>query len=129
VRFVTRVPEELPLVACPPRRLAQVLLNLVINACDAVEESPEGRGEVTLVASATAGTVTLEVADSGPGISPEVLPHLFEAFVTSKPVGKGTGLGLSLSREVVVASGGTMTGANRPEGGACFTVTLAVDPG
>ena len=66
----------------------------------------------------------LEVADSGPGIAADLLPHLFEPWVTTKPVGHGTGLGLGIVREVVKAHGGDIHAANRAGGGAVFTIDL-----
>jgi signal transduction histidine kinase len=66
------------------------------------------------------------VEDNGPGIPPEALPRLFEAFYTTKGPEKGTGLGLSISRELVERFGGTLSAENRPEGGACLRLELPV---
>ena len=66
--------------------------------------------------------IRVAVADTGPGLSPDVQRRLFTPFVTTKPT--GTGLGLSVAARVAREHGGTLTAANRPEGGACFTVTV-----
>ncbi len=115
--------ERLPHVTVAPGRLAQVLLNLVLNACDAVEEVPDPT--VWVEAERNGEVVTIAVRDNGPGIPASVASRLFEPFVTSKPAGKGTGLGLALSRELAVAAGGALVGQNL-ERGACFTLTLPV---
>lgn len=71
----------------------------------------------------------IDVADTGSGIPPEVLPRLFEPFYSLKAMGKGTGLGLVISRDLVEKQGGTLTAANRPEGGAVFTVRIPIATG
>jgi signal transduction histidine kinase len=98
--------------------LYHVVLNLVKNA---VEAMPSG-GRVMVAARGLPDAVVIEVADTGPGIPPEILPRLFEPFFTLKATGKGTGLGLVISKDLVEKQGGTVTAANRPEGGAVFTV-------
>ena len=105
--------------------LFQVVLNLVKNA---VEASPQG-GRVRVAARCESDALLIEVADSGPGIPPEVLPRLFEPFYSLKATGKGTGLGLVISKDLVEKQGGTITAANRPEGGAVFTVKIPLAPG
>jgi C4-dicarboxylate-specific signal transduction histidine kinase len=115
--------ERLPHVTVAPGRLAQVLLNLVLNACDAVDEVPQP--QVWVEGERRGDHVRIVVRDNGPGIPPSVAKRLFEPFVTSKPAGKGTGLGLALSRELVVAAGGTLVGENLARG-ACFTLTLPI---
>lgn len=99
-------------------QLSTVLLNLLINALDAMPHG--GRLEIRL--GAAEGEVRLAVRDSGAGIVPEMVGRLFTPFASSKPT--GTGLGLSISRRVIEDHGGRVTAANRPEGGACFTVIL-----
>jgi C4-dicarboxylate-specific signal transduction histidine kinase len=117
---------ELPRVRVGQRRLVQVLLNLLLNAADALETRPSGQPPPRIAVSVfrhEAG-VRVVVEDNGPGIPETVLPRLFEPFFTTKPPGKGTGLGLALCREYMARSGGTLTADNRPEGGARFTLTL-----
>jgi len=101
-------------------RLYHVVLNLVKNA---VEATPKG-GEVCVAVRAENDALVIEVADTGPGIPAEALPRLFEPFYSLKAIGKGTGLGLVISKDLVEKQGGTLTAANRPEGGAVFTVQI-----
>ncbi len=112
---------NLPTVLAHEGRLTQVLVNLLVNAIDAVEDV---KGCVKLRISAEPGHVRFSVQDNGPGIAPEVLPRLFNAFITTKELGKGTGMGLMLCHEYVTHSGGTLTAANNPSGGARFDVLL-----
>ncbi|MCY1083551.1 sensor histidine kinase [Archangium lansingense] len=125
-RLKVEIPAELPEVFATRRRLAQVLLNLLVNAGDALEEAKVQGGEVRVTGVAEEGRVTLLVEDNGPGFPPEVLPRLFESFFTTKGPEKGTGLGLSISRELVERFGGTLKAENRPEGGARLRLELPV---
>ncbi len=107
--------------------LEQVLVNLLMNACHAMEGLPAGqprRIAVALGASPPAGRVELVLRDTGGGIAPKVLARIFEPFVTTKGVDKGTGLGLSICHGLVKAMGGTIGARNEGEG-AVFTITLA----
>jgi two-component system sensor histidine kinase HupT/HoxJ len=126
-RIVWQPPAQPLLVRGSSGQLLQVLMNLIQNAVDAAGTRPKGRLEIAAEVSATA--VVLRLADNGPGIAPAALPHLFEPFFTTKPVGKGTGLGLSISYGIVERHGGRLTAADRPEGGALFTVELPVHGG
>jgi len=101
--------------------LSQVLINLVRNAAQAMN----GSGRLWLRAEVRDGKAALELRDSGPGVPADVLPKLFEPFFTTKPAGQGTGLGLAVSRHLLTAMGGGLEVRNHPEGGACFTITLA----
>ncbi|HEX8819702.1 MAG TPA: ATP-binding protein [Archangium sp.] len=117
-RLKVEIPEGLPEVYATRRRLAQVLLNLLVNAGDALEAAKVQGGEVKVTGATEEGRVVLLVEDNGPGFPPEVQSRLFEAFFTTKGPEKGTGLGLSISRELVERFGGTLKAENRPEGGA-----------
>jgi len=115
----------LPRVRLGQRHLVQVLLNLLVNAADAVEDAePARRAAIAVRARQVEGGVRLEVEDNGPGIPEEVLKRLFEPFFTTKPPGKGTGLGLALCREYVSRVDGSLHAENRPEGGARFVLWL-----
>ena len=104
-------------------RLEQVLVNLVANALDAMKRSEDGALSIRILPGPARTLVT--VADTGPGIGMDVLPHLFDPFTTTKPAGEGLGLGLSIAAAIVRDFGGTLTAANRAEGGAVFTLDLA----
>jgi C4-dicarboxylate-specific signal transduction histidine kinase len=122
---VTEVTPALTRVRVSQRHLVQVLVNLLLNAADALEMAePRRPARVVVRAHPAPQGVRLEVEDNGPGIPDTVLPRLFEPFFTTKPPGKGTGLGLALCREYVARAGGTLTAENRPEGGARFTLHL-----
>ncbi len=102
-----------------PYRLRQVISNLVSNA---INQMPEG-GTLELTAGGDGERVRILVADTGPGIPPDRLEQVFERFVKSSD-SAGSGLGLSIARDLVEAHGGTISAANRPEGGAAFTIDL-----
>jgi signal transduction histidine kinase len=104
-----------------PDQFTSVLVNLCLNALDAMA----GGGRLILELHLLAEKCQLIVADTGPGISPVVASRLFTPFASTKPT--GTGLGLSICRRVVQDHGGTLTAENRPQGGACFTITLLLD--
>ena len=102
--------------------LGSVLVNLMRNAVDAMQQAP--RRTLRLAAQSQNGRVLLAVSDTGSGIPADILPRLFEPFVTSKPAGSGLGLGLLISAQLVRAMDGTLHASNPPEGGACFVIDL-----
>ncbi|WP_193176681.1 sensor histidine kinase [Oricola nitratireducens] len=106
-------------------QLHQIIVNLVQNAADVLEGDPNG--EIVISGEKTDGEVIIRVADNGPGIPPERIDKIFEPFFTTKPIGAGTGLGLYVSYNMAVKQGGDLTAANRPEGGAEFTVRVPAD--
>ena len=106
-------------VDADPGQLTTVLVNLFLNALDAMPGG--GRLEVRLQPGLD-GDVILTVADTGNGIAPQIVDCLFTPFASGKPT--GTGLGLSISRRIVEEHGGQIAAANRPDGGACFAITL-----
>lgn len=140
VRFSLQGPSEAVWIMGDGRRLQRVLINLIHNA---LKYSPAG-GTIMISLQAKGGqvsqgntvagpddcsTVTIQILDEGPGIAPEDLPHLFEMFFRKKDGQDyriGRGLGLHFCRLVVEAHGGQIEAANRPEGGAVFTVALPV---
>jgi two-component system sensor histidine kinase HydH len=99
--------------------LCTVFVNLFINSLDAMAKG--GRLQVT-VQTRPGGGAEIDIADSGSGIAPEILGRLFTPFASTKAT--GTGLGLSISRRIIEEHGGTITGGNRPEGGARFSIRL-----
>ncbi len=111
-----------------------VVVNLLLNARDAMDQNrPDQPRHLTVSAThnAGAGTVTLSVHDSGPGIKPVILDRIFEPFFTTKEVGKGTGLGLSICHGILRSFGGNILAFNAPEGGAVVSAVFrqAVDEG
>ncbi|HEX5475523.1 MAG TPA: ATP-binding protein [Vicinamibacterales bacterium] len=110
---------DLPAVEADAEELELALLNLVNNALDAM---PRG-GTLTVAARAEPPGVRIDVTDSGSGIPPDILPRIFDPWVTTKPVGHGTGLGLSITRDVVARHRGTIAAASAP-GQTTFTIVL-----
>ncbi len=128
VVFEAMIPPGLPALLVDALQLYQVLLNLCINAADAM---PTG-GTLTLEAAANQSSggaaVELRVTDSGTGIEPEVIDHIFEPFFTTKPPGRGTGIGLPTVKRIVEAHGGTIHVATEPGRGSTFTVAFPAEP-
>jgi C4-dicarboxylate-specific signal transduction histidine kinase len=123
----TELAESLPLVRGDRVELQQVVLNLVLNAAEAMSELAEGPRELEIVTSRTGSDhVLVAVGDTGPGLAPAVEEKLFKAFHTTKP--NGMGLGLSICRSIVESRGGQMSArANAPRG-AVFEFTLPAHP-
>lgn len=115
---------KLPRIAGDALLLQQALLNIVLNAEQAMKPVNGARTlEVTTRATADEG-IEIIIADSGPGIAPQALPRLFEPFFTTKDVGEGTGLGLAIAYGIVQEHGGRLDARNRTDGGAIFTIAL-----
>lgn len=111
---------ELPLIACAPSQINQVLLNLLTNAAQAMERF----GRILLKSWADERQVFLSVQDNGKGMPAEVLGRIFDPFFTTKPVGQGTGLGLSISYKIIQQHGGTIRVASEPGRGTRFLISL-----
>lgn len=122
IEIVVDVPSVLSRVTGAQHRLTQVMLNLLLNAADAMK----GNGRIRIEARALSDSefVELLVTDTGPGFSPEIKDRLFEPFATTKPVGAGTGLGLAVSHTLIEGMGGTIAADNPVEGGARLTIRL-----
>lgn len=120
IELRVRLDPELPTVVAHPDAIQQVLANLVANAIDAM---PEG-GTLTLRTLAGGETVNVEVEDTGAGISPDDLPHIFEAFYTTKPEVRGIGLGLFVSDGIVRGHRGRLSVDSEPGRGSRFTMQL-----
>ncbi len=117
------------LVEADRGRVRQILNNLIVNGAEAVENTPNGRVVATtrLETVGSADYVTIIVTDNGPGFSRDVLGHLFDPYVTSKP--KGTGLGLAIVKKIVEEHGGRVEADNPPEGGGRVRVSLPMTDG
>ena len=124
--IVRDCPPPGPVALCDANRLEQVLVNLIGNALDAMDGQAAPRIELTC--ETLAGQARLTVRDHGPGLAEEALSHLFEPFFTTKAAGVGLGLGLTISADIVRNFGGTLGGANHPDGGAMFTLEIPLSP-
>jgi signal transduction histidine kinase len=124
VRTECAMPPEPVVLQADPGQVRQVLLNLLLNALDAVPA--DGTIWVRLDAPGT-GWLTLQVADTGPGLPADLGDQIFEPFVSTKET--GIGLGLSICQRLVEAHGGTIAAVNRSGGGAVFTVYLPLSVG
>ena len=127
IEVIRAYDDKLPRVQGDPVLLQQALLNIIINAEQAVSEAGGGRIEVRTRFEPTRDMIVATVRDTGAGIAPEVLPRIFEPFYTTKEVGKGTGLGLAIAYGIIQEHGGEIRAANPPDGGALFTVELPVE--
>src|SRR5881397_238475 len=124
IRTEKNLGSGMPDVVGDRHALQQVVLNLVTNAAYALAGNEAGRPRTIRISTWFDERVRLRVADTGPGIPEEVLPHLFTPFFTTKEPGQGTGLGLSITYSIVEAHGGQITVQQPAEGGAAFLVEL-----
>jgi PAS domain S-box-containing protein len=131
---------NLPKVECYAGQLNQVFMNVISNAIDALENTPDAKITITTelgdgncpstpTALADAKSVVIKIKDNGPGMPEKVRTHLFDPFFTTKPVGKGTGLGLSISYQIVVDKhGGSFQCLSEPGQGAEFVIAIPIKP-
>jgi CheY-like chemotaxis protein len=127
IEVLTALASGLPPVFADAHQIQQVLLNLVINAEQAMLGA-NGRGSLVIRTwhDSEREAVVLQVSDDGPGISSEVKSKIFDPFFTTKETGKGTGLGLTVAYAIVQEHGGSIRVESSPDGGASFTVELPV---
>jgi signal transduction histidine kinase len=121
----TQLADGLPFIQGDAVQLQQVVLNLILNAVQAMGAVTDGTREVLITTSQTANEVCLGVQDTGPGLSPESLPRLFEPFYTTKP--EGMGMGLSICRSIIEAHGGRLWATPCEPHGALFQFTIPAD--
>ena len=114
----------MPLVLGDEARLGQVILNLVLNAAQAIPEGAPDAHTITVATAVRNGCVEIRVSDTGVGIPKKMLEHIFEPFWTTKPVGVGTGLGLWIVHGIVQAHGGSVEVESEPGMGSTFRVLL-----
>lgn len=122
INFEFHPDRNLPMISGIPDQLIQVLLNIFLNAVEAMPL----RGRLTVKTAAVTGEdeIMITIEDTGPGIDPELLPNIFNPFVTSKD--SGTGLGLAISHDIVAQHAGRIEATNHPQGGAIFTIWLPI---
>ena len=119
-----------PFVDANPARLGQVVLNLLVNAAQAIAQGRAEDNEIRVaVRPASGGRCVVEVSDTGSGMPDDVRERIFDPFFTTKPVGEGTGLGLSICHHIVTSLGGTIVVASAPGKGTTFTVSLPASRG
>jgi two-component system, NtrC family, sensor kinase len=116
-------------VPCLASQISQVVLNLLVNAIQAIEASGRDQGgRIEVLTRAEGDHFLVAIGDNGAGIDPESIPKLFDPFFTTKPVGEGTGLGLSICHGIVTGHGGRIEVESHPERGSCFRVFLPLSP-
>ena len=113
---------DLPEVECIISQLNQVIMNLLVNAAHAIEDS----GIITIRTRCADDRAVIEIEDNGKGIEPADLNRIFEPFFTTKPVGKGTGLGLSLSFNIIEKHNGEISATSKPGKGTTFRIRLPI---
>ncbi len=113
---------DIPLVRCYSAKLNQVLMNLLINACQAID----GKGEIRIKTAVKDDTIRIDISDTGKGIPEELQKKIFDPFFTTKPVGKGTGLGLSISHKIVREHKGELLVHSVEGEGTTFIIKIPV---
>ncbi|MGA1999394.1 MAG: ATP-binding protein [Terriglobales bacterium] len=125
VQLQVETATDLPLLHCDPAQVEQVLLALVMNAIDAM---PRGGNLMVRTRSLPQSRqIEIQVRDDGVGIPPDLLPRMFEPFLTTKETGKGVGLGLAISKTIVERHGGVIEVESQPGRGTTFYIFLPVD--
>ena len=114
----TGLPDNFPPVQADPDQIRQVLVNLIINALEALN----GRGELVITLAVEGGQAVIRVDDSGPGLPEGDTERLFDPFFSEKE--RGTGLGLAIAKRIMTAHGGSISAGASPAGGARFTLNL-----
>jgi two-component system sensor kinase FixL len=124
IKVRLHIAPQLPDVAVDRIQVQQVVVNLIRNAVEAMESE---RRELTVSAAPDGdGGIAIRVADTGPGLAPQVAQRLFQPFVTTKP--QGLGIGLSICRSIVEAHGGELRAEPNPGGGTIFAFSLPTTP-
>lgn len=123
-------PGEMPVLLLDASQIHQVVLNLLVNAQQAIEQGGGAgrRVRIGFDIDRSGGTVSLTIDDNGPGVPEAIRGRIFDPFFTTKPQGAGTGIGLAVSRGLIEAHGGSLTLGDAPGGGARFTIRLPYEP-
>jgi signal transduction histidine kinase len=125
VALETQLSDDVPVILADRIHLQQVILNLMMNAIEAMSGAGEGPRELLVRAGADESQgVLVSVQDSGPGLDPKSVDHLFDAFYTTKP--QGLGMGLAISRSLIEAHGGRLWATAHEPHGAVFQFTLPI---
>ncbi len=122
IRLFESYADRLPSVVVSPEEIQQVILNLIMNAEQAMRAAHRG-GTLTVTTNLVDEMVTIEIRDNGPGVPPALAGRVFEPFFSTKEVGEGTGLGLSIAMGIAEAHGGSLT-LVPTDVGACFCLSL-----
>lgn len=128
VKLDMQLDEHLPLITCDASQMQQVLINLIMNAAEATQNTADGCVTVRTFASLAGDALLLEVSDNGEGIPADVLPRLYTPFFTTKGEGKGVGLGLAVVYGIVQAHSGDIEVRSAVGEGTVFRVTLPFEP-
>jgi two-component system NtrC family sensor kinase len=127
IKLTVSLMPDPPMIVADPFQLQQVFINLLANAEQAVAHQPSDR-RISVSSEVRGDVFVVTISDSGPGIAPEALPHIFNPFFTTKPRGAGTGLGLSISEGIVREHHGVLRARSEPGQGATFEVELPLTP-
>lgn len=121
----------MPRVFCQPGEINQVILNLIVNAADAIKEvigdKPHKKGDIRISTKPVDGWAEIRISDTGRGIPEQIQRKIFDPFFTTKPVGKGTGQGLALCAAVMANHGGAIEFVTRQEIGTTFIIRLPLE--
>ena len=125
----TQFANDLPEISCMPSEISQVVLNLIVNAADAIGSGNEqGRGHIHITTTCDDENVEINIQDDGPGMTSEILDRIFDPFFTTKDVGKGSGQGLAIAYSIINQKhAGIIRCSSEPGKGACFSVRLPID--
>jgi PAS domain S-box-containing protein len=122
IQLVFNLDETLPKVSCDPQTIEEMISNLITNAHDAIHST----GTITIHTQPEGNNIVLKIQDTGKGIQPEHLSHVYDPFFTTKEIGKGTGLGLALCARIVHDHNGTIRVESQPGMGTTFTIHLPI---
>lgn len=130
-KYVAEIEKDYQLdsmVECYSSEVNQVFLNLIVNAAQAISDTPhDGMGKIRVSTQLDGEWAVIKIVDNGPGVPPDLRLKIFDPFFTTKPIGQGTGLGLSLSYDIIVKKhGGSLSVGDNEGGGAVFTIRLPV---
>lgn len=120
--------KDLPNPHCDEAQMKQVLLNMIVNATHAITDSDRDRGTISIATSSTPTNVTIQISDTGCGMTDEVRDRAFERFFTTKDVGRGSGQGLSIAYDAITSHGGTISVDSTVDVGTTFAINIPIEP-